>query len=237
MVGKTKWYLHIVEDEGQQLPKLQSRVHVRAGEELSLAKLLVSRRICTWVPDKEVLRFRGEKVLNGMFGIAKSKILSNGESSQRCIMNLIPSNSVLRPIRGRVHQLPHICQWLHVTVSEQEEVRLCQSDMVSAFYLFSVGEDWARQLCFNLSATEAQLGFEKAKRKEVFYLGCRVLPMGWSSAVGVMQCIAEEVLFRGSFPRDTLCRRGLSKAWKKAESPIDSGGMFTWTTMPAVRRC
>ena len=213
LMGKTKWYLLnprscIVEDEGQQLPKLQSKVHIRSGEELSLARLLVSRGICTWVPDREVLRFRGERVLNGMFGIAKNKILSNGESSLRCIMNLIPSNSVLRPIRGRVHHLPHICQWLHVSLSDEEEVRLCQSDMVSAFYLFSLGDDWARQLCFNLSATGEQLGLEQAKHQEVFYLGCRVLPMGWSSAVGIMQCIAEEVLFQGNIPRDTQLRRG-----------------------------
>ena len=212
--GKTKWFLEnprscLLDDVGQKLPKLQSRVHVQKGEELQLAKLLVDRGICTWVPEERVLRYRNEMVLNGMFGIAKSKILSNGQTSQRCIMNLIPSNSVLRTIPGRVHRLPNICQWLHVTLAPGEEVRLCQSDMVSAFYLFGLPAEWSELLCFNLSATSKDLGWESSHPGRKFFLGCQVLPMGWSSAVGVMQFIAEQVLYGGRIPKEGQLRRGM----------------------------
>ena len=189
--GKTKWFLShprscLLDDVGQKLPKLQSRVHVQQGEELALARLLVGQNIRCWVPEERVLRYRGEMVLNGLFGIPKSKVLSNGQTAQRCIMNLIPSNSVLRNIPGRVHRLPDICQWLHVILDRGEEVRLCQSDMVSAFYLFALPREWSELLCFNLWATGLELGRPPEEHHCKFYLGCQVLPMGWSSAVGVM---------------------------------------------------
>ena len=229
VTGRTKWLLQnprscVVEDDGQRLPKLQSKVHVKAGEELALAKLLVARGICSWVPEEKVLCYRGEKVLNGMFGIAKSKVLATGQTALRCIMNLVPSNSVLRPIRGRIDQLPHICQWLHVSLEEDEEVRLCQSDMVSAFYLFALPPGWAELLCFDLQTTGRNLQLPEAQASQVFYLGCRVLPMGWSSAVGVMQFIAEEVLFRGDIPKEAQLRRStplpswVVKSWEEGQS-------------------
>ena len=211
--GKTKWFLLnprscLLADDGRKLPRLQSKVHIVPGEEMALAKLLVARNICTWVAEERVLRYRGEKVLNGLFGVPKSKILSNGQSALRCIMNLIPSNSVLRTIPGRVHRLPNICQWLHVIVAPDEEVRLCQSDMVSAFYLFSLPPEWSELLCFNLSTTGEKLGLLGEERQKVYHLGCKVLPMGWSSAVGVMQFIAEQVLYNGSIPKEAQLRRG-----------------------------
>lgn len=92
----SRWYVEeecLVEDEGQPLPKLQAKVHVEAGERRSLAKELVRRRICRWIPESQVLRYRGEKVLNGLFGIEKDKRIPSGESVLRLRMNL-PSNSI-----------------------------------------------------------------------------------------------------------------------------------------------
>ena len=53
-------------------------------------------------------------------------------------MNLVPSNSVLRVITGRVSALPSITQWLNVVVDEGETIRIAQSDMACAFYLFAM---------------------------------------------------------------------------------------------------
>ena len=111
--GRTLWYLRnplacIQPDVGQPLPKLQAKVHIRSGEKLSLARLLVERNICTWTRDHDVLRYREERVLNGLFGVEKSSLCPSGETMLRCIMNLIPSNSVLKTLEGRVHRLPSI---------------------------------------------------------------------------------------------------------------------------------
>ena len=197
--GHTKWFIEhphecIVPDTGQVLPKLQAKMHLAPGESLSIAKLLVARRICRWVPEGSVLRYRQQKVLNGMFGVPKSKVLSNGQTALRTIMNLIPSNSILREIPGRIGRLPNICQWLHVCLGPDEEVRICQSDMVAAFYLFALPCSWSERLCFNLSFRGRELNDPSLEAEEIYYLGCAVLPMGWSSAVGVMQDVAESVL-------------------------------------------
>ena len=194
-------------DVGQVLPKLQAKVHIRCGDEKGLAALLVKRGICTWVHDKEVLRYRGQKVLNGMFGVQKSVRVASGETALRCIMNLIPSNSVLREIEGRVCGLPSITQWINVHLDTGEELRLYQNDMVSAFYLFSLPETWAPLLCFNLSFESSEIDGIAAKESGRYYLACRVLPMGWTSAVGVMQQIAEEVLLRNGLPNAEQVRR------------------------------
>ena len=200
--GKTLWYLQnplacIERDVGQALPRLQAKVHIARGERLELAKLLVDRNICRWTRESDVLRYRNEMVLNGLFGVEKSSLAPSGKTTQRCIMNLIPSNGVLKTLEGRVHRLPSVCQWMNICVEGGEEIRISQSDMVSAFYLFSLPPEWSRLLCFNLKFLPSELGLEEAFGDEPLYLSCKVLPMGWASAVGVMQFVAEEVLLRG----------------------------------------
>ena len=202
VTGRTLWYLNnpeacIEDDVGQPLPKLQAKVHVSSSERLPLAQLLVKRNICNWTRDSEVLRFRGEKVLNGMFGVEKSTVTVSGQSTLRCIMNLIPSNSILRTLEARVHKLPTVSQWMSICVGENEEVRLFQSDMTSAFYLFALPQQWRRLLCFNLKFAAREVGMTENYPGEEVYLSCNVLPMGWASAVGIMQMVAEECLSRG----------------------------------------
>ena len=210
--GRTLWYLNnplacIEADTGQILPKLQSKVHIVQGERLALAQLLVSRNICTWTRDCDVLRYRGQRVLNGLFGVEKPALCPSGETTLRCIMNLIPSNSILKTLEGRVQRLPSICQWMNVCIEGSEQVRLSQSDMVSAFYLFSFPLGWSRMLCFNLKFKATEVGIQESYEGEEVYLSCKVLPMGWSSAVGVMQFIAEQVLLRGGLDSERQLTR------------------------------
>ena len=185
-------------DVGQDLPRLQGKVHIVREEALTVAMELVRRGICRWTHSSEVVTYRGQKVLNGLFGVPKSKLLESGESVLRVIMNLVPINSVLRVIPGRVAKLPNITQWLNVVLEEGETVRLAQSDMTCAFYLLGMPIEWSRLLCFNLCFDSSTLGVEaRSNSEDKWYLSCAVLPMGWSSAVGVMQEIAESVLLQG----------------------------------------
>eukprot|EP00438_Fugacium_kawagutii_P006407 Skav224260 [mRNA] locus=scaffold2636:134039:145536:- [translate_table: standard] len=199
--GRCQWYLDnptacLLEDTGQELPKLSAKVHIAPQHRLELAKLLIERRICRWVFEEDILRFRGQEVLNGLFGVEKSKKLSDQRPVLRLIMNLIPSNSVHRIIHGRVGQLPHITKWTSIVLEDQEILQVCQSDMASAFYLFSLPPSWSNQLVFNLKFKGEEVGFTGEEAKRTVALACSVLPMGWASAVGVMQYVAEEVLYR-----------------------------------------
>ena len=212
-------------DVGQPLPKLQSKVHIVAEERLEVAQELVRRGICRWTHASQVAVYRGERILNGMFGVAKSKLTAKGETVLRVIMNLVPVNSVLRVIPGRVAKLPNIAQWLNVVLDDNETVRIAQSDMACAFYLFEMPLEWSRLLCFNLGFDSATLGLEALDAQEdLWYLSCCVLPMGWSSAVGIMQEIVEAVLLSGGLSAESqIHKTAVLPSWivnSKAEGSL-----------------
>ena len=182
-----------IEDCGQQVPRLTGRVHIQEGEKLEVARLLVERGICKWYPEKEVFRFRGTSVKNGMFGVVKPGKVIEGRETLRVIMNLIPSNSIHSIIPGAVHRLPTITQWTSIFLGPGERVEVSQADITSAFYLFELPIAWHRRLAFNIDAIGSELG--PGYDPEIKYSLCAcVLPMGWNSAVGVMEEAAENLL-------------------------------------------
>ena len=188
----------------QDLRVLQAKVHVAKDEETSLSKLLVSRNICTWVPEEDVLRVGGCRVLNGLFGIGKGKFLDDGREIQRVIMNLIPSNHVFEQAKGYMDSLPSITQYLSLVLDGKEEIHLHQSDMSSAFYLFAIPSAWSPCLCFNICRRGEDVGCAPDKN---FFLACAVIPMGWSSAVSIMQEIADRLTTIGRLPPENKVRR------------------------------
>ena len=209
LTGRTKVYLsqpgHCIEDDvGQKLPKLQSKVHVVRGDERDLAQTLVARGICSWTLENEVFQYRGQKVLNGLFGVCKPSCLPDGRPVLRLIMNLIPSNSVMVQLEGRVNDLPGITQYLSVVLENGETLSISQADMTSAFYLFKLPVAWSPYLCFNLCFKGSEIGFDD---DVIRYLSCAVLPMGWSNAVSVMQEISEQLLLSQGMPRSLQVAR------------------------------
>ena len=183
---------------------LQAKVHVAKGEESELSNLLVSRNICTWVAAEKVLTVGGCRILNGLFGVGKGKFLENGLEIQRVIMNLVPSNSVFEQARGYLDSLPSITQYLSLVLDGREEVSLHQSDMSSAFYLFAIPSSWSPCLCFNICRKGEDIGLVGGK---IYYLACAVIPMGWSSAVSIMQEIADRLTTIGRLPQESKIRR------------------------------
>ena len=148
--------------------------------------------------------YRFQKVLNGLFGVAKSSQLEDGRSVLRVIMNLIPSNASMVQLKGGVKDLPQITQYLSLVLEQGEILQISQADITAAFYLFGLPMRWMRYLCFNLKFSGAEIGKEKNKE---FYLACGVLPMGWASAVSVMQEVSEGLLLHGGLPRNPQIRR------------------------------
>ena len=183
---------------------LQAKVHVAKGEESQLSELLVSRNICTWVDEDLALKVGGCRVLNGLFAVGKGKFLPDGREIQRVIMNLIPSNSVFEQARGYMDSLPSITQYLSLVLDGKEEVALHQSDMSSAFYLFAIPSSWSPCLCFNICRDGEEIGLAKGKK---YFLACSVIPMGWSSAVSIMQEIADRLTTIGRLPPENKIRR------------------------------
>lgn len=195
---------NVVEDVGQTLPKLEGKIHVHEGEMEGIADELVRRGVCRWTPLREVLEFRGQKVLNGLFGVEKPGTLPGQQPTLRLIMNLVPSNSIIKEFTGVVKTLPQITSWLNIVVDEGHEVRVWQSDMSNAFYLFAVPDCWGPLLSFNVRRKGSMLGY---KNDDCFVLSCRVLPMGWSNSVSLMQEASDNILKMGGLdPRSQILR-------------------------------
>lgn len=171
--------------------KLQAKVHIVPEDRVTLACELVLRNVCDWVDEAEVFTFNGERVLNGMFGVRKDSCLADGSPVLRTIMNLIPSNSIMCQLRGMVAELPGMSQYCSVVMEEGESLALHQSDMTSAFYLFRLPQKWQRFLCFNLKVSGEEIGRNPDR---TYYLAASVLPMGWGSAVAVMQEVSSKLL-------------------------------------------
>jgi len=196
--------LCILPDRGQTLPKLQGRVHVEKGEIEDISNALVQCGVCDWTPLSEVLTYRGERVLNGLFGVQKSSTISTGEPVLRVIMNLVPSNSVMLQLQGATKGLPSITTWMSTVLDENEQVRIWQSDMSNAFYLFRLPPQWKRYLAFNVVRNGTSLGLDPHQQ---YALSCCVLPMGWLSSVAVMQEISENLLLLHDLPREAQIAR------------------------------
>ena len=177
-----------------QLPKLPGKIHMRQEDQLKIAQELIRRNVCDWVDLDLVYKVNGVPILNGLFGVPKSSLLSDGRPILRFIMNLTGSNATQYQLEGLTGSLPSITTWQSIFIDEGETLQLFQSDMSSAFYLFRIPRAWLPYLAFNLVVSGSVLGRDPRKR---FALACTVLPMGWLSSVGIMQEASEMLLRRG----------------------------------------
>ena len=176
-----------------------------AGEKIKLARELVRRGICVWHPLEDIHCVGNTPLLNGMFGVPKAATVKSGAPVLRLIMNLIPSNCCLQQLQGKVSSLPNISVWQSIFMEDDSELKLFQSDMSSAFYLFAIPPRWYRYLGFNIVVNAADIGKQGAGQ---WALCCAVIPMGWASSVGLMQEISENVLLRGGLDPRRQVRRG-----------------------------
>lgn len=204
----SRWFLEHPEESLLADPpldiKLQAKVHIHSGEALEFCRLLVERNVCRWVADEDVLRIRGVQVLNGMFAVGKGTFLDNNLELQRTIMNLIPTNAVFKQSKGGTDDLPSITQYLSLVVQNDESLRFFQSDMTAAFYLFKLPVAWSRMMCFNIRFTAEEVGLAGSG---YFRPGCSVIPMGWSSAVSIMQELASKLTTIARLPSSHQVRR------------------------------
>ena len=198
LVGQARYLVQnpmaVLLDEDLKEPGPNSaKVHIKKGEELGVWKLLESRGVVGWLREENVYRDSQGPYLSGMFGVEKPNKKSElGAPLLRTIMNLKPINRALRIIQGDIGELPCAAAWLQLSLEESDHVKVSQADMSSAFYLFRLPSAWHRYLCFNSRFQGSQIG----KGAGTWVPCCLVLPMGWSSSVGLMQMASRELLRR-----------------------------------------
>ena len=151
----------------------------------ALARALYERGIL--VPTSEIISLRGEPVKNGLFGVEKAgKLLEDGRTAQRLIMDLRGSNAIMKIIAGDIKTLSGASAFTSVLLEENKVITLSGDDLVSSFYLFKLPKKWHPFLAFEREVSWRGLGVD---RDGSTYLASAVLPMGFSSSVGIMQHI------------------------------------------------
>ena len=89
-------------------------------------------------------------------------------------------NSIMKIIEGDVRTLTGAPALQHIVLPAGHLLRISADDLVAAFYLFALPKSWSQLMAFQLPVKWRSLGLDKD-------VGASVLPMGWSSAVGLMQ--------------------------------------------------
>ena len=93
---------------------------------------------------------------------------------------------------------------MQLYLQEGETIHVSQADMSAAFYLFRLPQGWLKYLCFNSKTKGDAIG----RCAGVTYVpACAVLPMGWSSSVGLMQMASRELIRQGGHLSATELRR------------------------------
>ena len=184
---------------------VSARVHIKKGEEIEVFKLLTERGITTWVPEETAFSDHRGTYLSGLFGVIKAgKFTDQQEPVLRVITNLIPTNGLFTVLRGDVDLLPTATGWIPILLESGDVITLSQADMASAFYLFAIPEQWFPFFCLNFLVDGEVIGLQSGKK---FRPTIRVLPMGWSSSVGLMQQISREILLGHGLPPELEFRK------------------------------
>lgn len=148
-------------------------------------------------------------------------------------MNLIPLNNALSVARGDIDDLPSATTWQQLVLSGEDAISIFQADMNSAFYLFHLPPFWLQYMSFNIRFSRQELGLS---HPGFVRPTCRVLPMGWSSSVGLVQWQAVNSFCGRSSPAPVSCVVPLPSLdglaiWRRSQGSLSSGGRCTWRTL------
>lgn len=173
--------------------KNKSKVHILEGDEVNLFRLLFARGVVDFIPEHEVHADSQGPFLSGLFGVPKPGKFTSSKNKQvlRLMMNLIPINRALDVILGDIHELPSALIWQELVLFEGSSITISQADMSAAFYLFRLPPGWLKFLSFNFRLKRTDVGLVGPG---FVYPACRVLPMGWSSSVGLMEMASRELI-------------------------------------------
>ena len=165
----------------------------------------------------------GQPVLVGAFGVEKRGFpLPPATRVLRLIVNAIPSNKQQTAIKGDIEQMPG-GEWLHIALETDEIVLWSSDDIQGCFHVFSLPPSWRRWMILSKPIRVATPGSPRVSTCEdnlchscaasgtmghVYFrevwLALAVIPMGWLSAVGVIQHLHRNIISRARHVRGDL---------------------------------
>ena len=174
-------------------PRKRTKSYVRASDEVwnRLIAEGFKRGMFQACPPEEVLKDEeGRPVLNGAGAVPKEK---NGKMLQRFISIFVPLNEVSVKIPGDEGTLPYVGQVLLLNVPREDEVIVDSEDLQSAFNLFEMPPGWRGLFCYEKKVPGTCVGLGT---DEPTYVALKTVPMGWLSAVGIVQAAIRHLAFK-----------------------------------------
>ena len=179
-----------------QWPTKTRKSYVRASQEdwNEVVAAAYARSMMAVVPEDLVFRgVGGEPVYNGAGGVSKVKF-KDGRRLEllRFISIFCPINEYLTRIEGDDDKLPYVGQVTLVLLEDGQEVLVDSEDFESCFNLFSLPDEWLGFFSYEKQVPGYVMG-----KPEIPWVrpALRVIPMGWVSAVAVMQAVVRRIVF------------------------------------------
>eukprot|EP00439_Symbiodinium_sp_Y106_P083304 s1083_g23.t1 len=134
---------------------------------------------------------QGHLITNGAGAVEKRKVINGREViMQRFISNFVPINEYLEALPGDQVFLPYVAQLGLLLLEEGGTLLIESDDLTSAFNLFRMPDAWLPYFY-----AKKVSGHILGSSEEWVRPGLRVIPMGWSSAVTIMQAILRNLVF------------------------------------------
>ena len=196
----TMWWL-----PDDRMPQHRTRSRVRATDEtwFKICQAAHQRNTMKVVNDDQLHKDRnGHYITNGAGAVAKKKEI-NGKvvELQRFISILVPTNEHSQQLPGAQDSLPYVGQLSGIMLEETQDLYLDSEDLTSAFNLFAVPDNWLPHFAFEKKVDASAFG---GKKGLMVRPALSVIPMGWSSAVALVQAAVRQIVFeRCGVPRTT----------------------------------
>ncbi|CAK0814337.1 unnamed protein product, partial [Prorocentrum cordatum] len=206
------------------LPRARVNVETEADWE-ELALHLVSLGIFTTLAESELVRARGEPVLNGLFAVEKKGTPAPGATRvTRLILNMVPGNSLLKAHVGEAALLAASTSWTSVVIPEGKLLLWSGDDQKGAFFVWRVPPAWHPYMAVGRPLAGKLFG----RSEPVVYVTSAVIAMGWSLAVPVFQHIHRRLCrlappLGAGLPPDGEWRKDCARPLVEAGSGQDAG--------------
>ena len=178
-----------------QVPPVLPHAVVRATQREwnVIAAEMVQRGVACVIEEGDIATYKGQKVLNGAFGVVKPNRWVGHGDQRLPVLRLIMDFRLPSPYvtwGGRL--MVGAAKWMGFTLGPGEVLVSSGDDLVACFYLFRVPFSWSRYFAFRKPVPRRALGLS-GDPNSLVYIASQVLPMGWAAAVTVVQHIHRNI--------------------------------------------
>ena len=214
---------------GSDQPRSSKKGHVHATQEEwnKVVAAAYRRHMMAPVDEGTIPRdSQGHLITNGAGAVEKRKMVNGKEVGiQRFISNFIPINKFLEALPDDQDFLPYVAQLGLILLEEGQTLLIESEDLTSGFNLFRMPDAWLPYFSYAKKVPGRLLG----SSEEWVRPALRVIPMGWSSAVTIMQAVLRNLVFKKAGIPASL------EIAKVKEIPAEGGAVLYLDSFDQVR--